>query len=127
MSERTLEAIAARLQSVAHITINGGGDNVGGKYYGTRLEIGRNEVKFWHVEEHDAPRVLPSRLELEAGCGEKDSITVEEFFGDCYPCSSHWQSQGDYDMAEFIRHARQDIAALLALHGIQVDVKEGRW
>lgn len=126
--ERSPEAILKRLQAVAHITMNGGGDNIGGKYYGTRVEVGMNEVKFWHCDQLNVERVRPSQNELEQGCGEKDVITEEEFFGDCYPCSQHWQSRGDYDMAEFLVNAREDVAALLKMLGLQPpDIAPREW
>lgn len=119
LAPQVIEPILKRLQAVAHISINGGGENVGGKYYGTVVEVGMNELKLWHCESADVEKVLPSQLELNQGCGDKDVMTIEDFFGDCFPCSQHWQSQGDYDMAEFIVHAREDIAALLKLLGVE--------
>lgn len=125
--DRSLPAILARLQAVAHISMNGDSDNIGGKYYGTVVEVGNNELKLWHCDSLDVERVMPSPNEL-TGCGDKDNITVDEFFGDYYPCSQHWQSQGDYDVADFIINARDDIAALLKLLGMDPpEIKPREW
>lgn len=123
--ERTPEAILARLAATAHIPISGGGDNVGGKYYGTVVDVGMSQIKFWHCESAWVERVRPGRTELEFEDG--DTITEEEFFGEeHYPCSQHWQSRGDYDMAEFLVNAREDIAALLTLLGLTPPAIEPR-
>lgn len=113
-----IEAIRHRLSRVAHIPISGE-NALSGKYYGTEINIGSSEVKLWHCDRSDVDKLLPSKNELEQGYGDKDTITVEEFFGEFSPCSSHWQSEGDDHMAEFLLHARGDIAALLEFCGIE--------
>lgn len=123
VQKQRLEAIAERLRNVAHIPINGGPDNVAGKYYGTKLEIGASEISLWHCERLEVEHLLPSVNELYGG-----EITEEEFFNeDNHPCSSHWQSKGDYNMAAFLRTSREDMAFLLSLLGINIEVVSGEW
>lgn len=80
---------------------------LGGKYYGTRVDIGHTTVTVW---DHTG-NSRPSDRELEDyGIADWDAATREQRFD--ITCDSHYETQEDYDLARLLAAAPRLAAAL---------------
>lgn len=107
--DRSLEAITARLQGMADIPVYD--ETRGQKHYGFALGVGNSTLKsIWHCTDD---RTHPEEAEFIA----KGWDTADLY------CDSHYASIGDVAAFEFLLNAREDMAALLKLLGVSVELR----
>lgn len=83
-----------------------------GKYYGTAITIGGCEAfTLWRIGGYDDPQ---ERIPSQAECPGWTPDWRDEYGDVYYTADNHYQSQRDYDNAQFIAHARTDVPALVA-------------
>lgn len=105
-TDRSLEAVAARLRAVAHIPV--GDATRDGKHYGLDLCVGDNTLSsIWRCTENYAH---PDHGEYVRQGGD---------VADLY-CDSHYPTVDDLAAHAFLINAREDMATLLAALGMQV-------
>lgn len=108
--EHTLEAITERLKGVAHLPITDDTPDTS-QHYGYRLGVGNNTLgTLWHCTDD---RRHPAHAEyIQNGWDTADLY-----------CNSHYASIDDEAAFAFLNNARQDIQALLAMLGVQVELQ----